>query len=153
MLSLSQWLPIFSLASAGLLLALPCATNFGRPSGDLNRSGPMLRVTDTNIDLGVLSRGGIKDIEFRIFNEGNRRLVINPVQVDCRCSDPQKLTTMIPPHTEDKLIVSIDTRTAVGLTETSAHFTTNDPSHPRLTLTVRALLPASISKPPPGLEH
>jgi hypothetical protein len=106
---------------------------------------PDLYVVQPTIDLGELQDGDARDVEFRILNRGERRLVINRLERECGCDSPNSVTTVIPPNSEDKISVRLDTRDAKGLTEQIARFTTNDPNHPHLTLTLRAIVPASIN--------
>jgi hypothetical protein len=132
-----------SLATAGILISTFAAAIYRMPSGPSGRNLPSAYVGKPVVDLGNLEIGDTREIEFQIQNKGNQRLVINRLEGPCGCDHAVNLTTIIPPNGEDRLTVAIDTRHAVGVTEHSAHFTTNDPSQPRLTLTVRAIVTAA----------
>lgn len=134
------------LVLAGIFGVSLAAIRFGSHLDTPIRSTPMVHVVNPIVDLGALGPRTTRSVEFQILNKGSKRLVINPLENACQCDGSPKPTTIIPPNAEAKLIVSIEPRFAVGLNEYSAHFTTNDPDHPLLKLTVRAILPSSTDE-------
>lgn len=135
----------FKLAIAGGIFSALVALLFRLTLTPTCEASPNLYVLQPTIDLGELPDGDTRDVEFRILNRGERRLVINRLERECGCDSSNSATTIIPPNSEDRISVRLDTRDAKGLTEQIARFTTNDPNHPHFTLTLRAIVPASIT--------
>ena len=82
------------------------------------------------------------EIVFPVRNRGTRRLVLNETASECNCEDRAARTILIPPGETARVSVTLDTRFASGPLQATAAFTTNDPAHPTLTLTVRACVDA-----------
>ena len=99
---------------------------------------PVLHVANAIVELGVLSPGDLREVAFPIVNKGNRRLVINEIDRECRCGEPVRRTLVIPPGVAEDLVVSIDTRFEAGAFEKLTSVTTNDPARPRFDFLVKA---------------
>lgn len=100
--------------------------------------------------LGQISDRKQWQIIFPVRNSGDMRLVLNELDLDCGCGNKTKRSVLVPPGKTTKISVLLDTRFAAGSVENCVSFTTNDPTQPRVTLTVRAFVLAS---PQPKSAH
>ena len=131
--SVVLWLPLL----AGGVYFFPRAS-CGAPS-----AGRTARcVVEPIRDLGHTTVQKEWEIVFRVRNDGTRRLVLNELESAC-CGDRARRTILVPPGTTAEVTVTLDTCFASGPIEATATFTTSDPAHPSLNLTVRAWVDAA----------
>jgi hypothetical protein len=115
---------------------LPPATSHTDP-GSLAAT---VSLASTHRDLGTTSESNLWEVAFPVHNIGGRRLVVNQLDTTCDCSERSLKTILVAPGETVDLIVTLDTRMANGEVENIASFTTSDPNHPYLHLTVRAVV-------------
>lgn len=117
-----------------------------------DRAGATVLIPDPVQNLGQVSDRKQWQIMFPVQNCGNVRLVLNELDLECGCGDKSKQTMLVAPGTTMEIAVPFDTRFAAGSVENCVSFTTNDPAQPRVTLTVRAFVLASLQPKPVPAE-
>lgn len=105
-------------------------------NGD-SRSKSRVYVSEPVRDLGRTSVRKVWEVAFPIQNHGTRRLLINELDLCCGVNRVSR-TFLIPPGETADVTVKLDSRSASGPIESTTRFSTNDPAHPTLELTVRA---------------
>ena len=109
---------------------------------------PRLAVEKMTHDAGMVSDEEPIQAMFSIRNTGSSTLEIKPKLVSCRCVSTTQKTVSIPPLTELAVPVSLSTRGRSGQQKHSAVFSTNDPDHPSLALSISAYIrPLLFMKP------
>lgn len=106
-----------------------------------------LAIGSTVHHLGLIGDRDAWQVRFPVRNIGARRLVLNEIDSECGCGDRMLRTMVVDPGEIVNLIVRLHPRSASEAVEKTVCFTTNDPRHPRLDLTVSAMVAAS---PPEG---
>ena len=105
---------------------------------DSARGGPVAIATATTCDLGKVSAGGTVEAAFAVRNAGTRRLILRESASGCECLTAAQPEIMVPPRATRKLIVRLDASKASGPMKLESRYTTNDPNHPVLTVTILA---------------
>jgi hypothetical protein len=100
-------------------------------------AGAALVVATRTRDLGATAAELDLRIPFPIGNAGQRRLVLNQLDPACHCDDRVLRTIVVRPRAVEDVLVTLDTHGVAGKFEHHVYYTTNDPAHPRLKLTVR----------------
>ncbi|MBT4867480.1 MAG: DUF1573 domain-containing protein [Planctomycetaceae bacterium] len=96
----------------------------------------VLKVTDW--DFGDVEPGQILRASFPVANAGGRRLVVVEESSNCSCSSTTSGGIVVPPGEIGELQITLNTDRLQSAIKTGLQFSTNDPKHPRLTLTLAA---------------
>lgn len=98
--------------------------------------GPIAVLPETQRDVGAVSAGVVLGARFSVKNAGTRRLVIERESEEC-CDEPsERRRIVVPPGVSGVIEVQVDTNRWYGEMRHVVHYTTNDPSRPRFTLTL-----------------
>lgn len=133
----ATWLGGIAALICGLAVGMARSAHTGPPHAALVLAAQVS-------DLPLSSVLGDRRAVFQVRNAGRRRLVISELDQSCGCGDRVRRTFLIPPGGAGEVDVVLDARLAGRPTESTAMFTTNDPTHPRFTLTVRALASETV---------
>ena len=99
-------------------------------------SGPIAVLPETQRDFGPVAAGAVLLARFSVKNAGTRRLVLELESEGC-CDEPSdRRQIVVPPGLSRVIEVRVDTNQWHGRMRQVVHYTTNDPSKPRLTLTL-----------------
>ncbi|MCH7729706.1 MAG: DUF1573 domain-containing protein [Planctomycetes bacterium] len=102
-----------------------------------------LHVSNPVRDLGRRTCESELIVVFPIQNRGTRRLVVNEMDIDNCCGDRVLRTFLVSPGETAHVVVTFDPSGKSGPVATVANFTTNDPTQPRFSLTMKAQIDAS----------
>ena len=128
-------------AVAGLLLALCLFSQWvsAWPGNDnAADAAPRLILPYQQRDLGTVSQGAILRAAFPIQNVGTRRLILVEELEGCCGQSGTPRSIIVAPGDSKDVTVEVDTARWHGSIQHSAHYKTNDPQMPRLTLRVTA---------------
>lgn len=120
---------------------------FAMPVHTTQASRAVLSIAETSQDLRHNDLRQRWSLTFSVANQGDRRLVLNEIGSHCGCDDDPPRTIVIQPGDRVDIELILDTRTAIGPVQSVKSFTTNDPSRPRLDLTVSAFLVDKATRP------
>jgi hypothetical protein len=96
---------------------------------------PILNLERAEHDFGVVGAGQTLRAEFPVRNSGSRRLILH--EEDC-CSEG--VTTLVNAGEQSVITLTLVTQRRPGPMQRDVHFTTSDPSQPKLTLTLRSVV-------------
>jgi Protein of unknown function (DUF1573) len=97
---------------------------------------PQAVLSETILDFGVLARGETASRTFTLENRGEAPLEIRHVKNNCSCT-LLDVPPEIPPLQKVELTMRLDTETLTGPAQTVVNLFTNDPTAPRLDVTVK----------------
>lgn len=132
-MSRERWILMVAVLAGGILAARKCPTT--QVVAGVHHGLPEF---DQVMDLGTVEFGQNPMVSFPIRNFGNRRLVVNEVDVQCNCGLKILSTLVIQPGETKYVSKTLDTRFASGPIETIAAFRTNNPDRPDFQLITRA---------------
>ena len=100
-------------------------------------AAPKAVVSETTLDLGIVPKGDLADIEFIIRNEGTAVLEITEVRPACGCTVAQ-FDSQIPAGGSGKIKATLDTTNLYGANSKTLAVFTNDPGAATIVLTVKS---------------
>jgi len=104
---------------------------------DSDESGiPRLQLVTEEQDIGRVGQGGPLQVTFCVANAGTGRLVLREASRDSSTSKLLLSTHIEPGHTGE-LVFPLDPEELAAFGSQQVHFDTNDPSRPKVVLTVR----------------
>ncbi|MDM7915843.1 MAG: DUF1573 domain-containing protein, partial [Candidatus Eisenbacteria bacterium] len=120
-----------------LLAAMPFA---GPPQGAaaFAAKGPMVHVSERNIDFGNVEQFQQLEKVIRISNIGDAPLLLLKIDTDCGCTTGIPADSVIAPGRSTPLRISFATRESKGITEKKVTILTNDPAESKVTISLVA---------------
>lgn len=114
------------------------------------QGSPKLVVDEKVIDLGEVSQGVVKDVEFELRNEGASLLTVKSVRPTCGCTVAE-FDQEIPADGTGKIRAKLDTAGFKGAISKSILVMTDDPEIPTMTLAIKAVVQPFIDVLPRSL--
>lgn len=117
--------------------------------------GPIIDVPEKDFSFGrVPNDRGVEHV-FKVFNRGNRPLVITAVRTSCGCTAAMMESSVIEPRGSGNLRVNFSPRGARGTVTRSVTIASNDPDRPNVVVTVSAdqVPPGEDATPPPEVKR
>ena len=94
-------------------------------------------LAETDRDVGSVAAGVVLRAGFEVKNLGTRRLIVELESKEC-CDEPaDRRQIVVPPAGSRVIEIRVDTAQWHGQMRQMVHYTTNDPSRPRFTLTLQ----------------
>lgn len=108
---------------------------------------PKVETADPIKDVGKVAKGEKVKLDFELKNAGTAELVIQEVRPTCGCT-VASFDAKIAPGATGKVHVELDTVDFSGPIAKTITVLSNDPTSPRLTLTVKAMIEPQVSLHP-----
>jgi len=135
----------FSLLFILMVQALPL---FGATTIALASSGPSIYFPEDSWDFGEITPDELPNYIFRFKNIGDEVLIIKGTKVSCEsCIDPQISTKELNPGEEGELKITVNSLDMIGRFTKRIYVESNDPDHPRTTITVSGFIRDSQQTP------
>ncbi len=109
---------------------------------------PVIHIAEKNYNFGEVTEGEKIQHDFSIMNSGTSDLLIQRVIAGCGCTAAAVLNESIPPNTETKITVSLDTLGLAGMQNKSVRIFTNDPVNSISTVSLSGAIKQKISADP-----
>lgn len=100
-------------------------------------------------DFGAMDANSSNKYDFVFYNKGNGPLKLTKGETTCKCTLANVDETEIPPGGQSKVTIEWTAKGMTGGFRQSATILTNDPDHPRVTLTVNGRVTAVVRSSPP----
>ncbi len=114
--------------------------------------GPLIHIERQVVDVGLVKQGKEIRAEFQMKNSGVQDLLISELQPSCGCI-LVSFDRILKPGESGAIKVSIDHRRLNGVFEKEVGFVSNDPSHPKVKLTVKGKFEPTVSVKPSPFVH
>jgi len=135
----------FSLLFILMVQALPL---FGATTIALASSGPSIYFPEDYWDFGEITPDEFPTYIFRFKNIGDEVLIIKGTKVSCEsCIDPLISTKELNPGEEGELKITVNSLDMIGRFTKRIYVESNDPDHPRTTITVSGFIRDSQQTP------
>lgn len=111
------------------------------------QTGPLLVVSESVLDAGVVPSGAQLTETFVLENRGNETLEILAVEADCGCT-VVRFDRSIAPGSRGEILARVDVSTFVGPIAKYLTVRTNDAANPEVTLTIKAQIRPDVQAYP-----
>jgi len=137
---------VLTLLSLAAVVALPLIAG----AQDASSAGPKLVVPDKIIDLGVIPKGEVVDVNFSLINEGTEPILIKTVRPTCSCTVAD-FSKEIAPGEKGYILAKVDTAELKGPISKALLLLTNDVETPSMSLVIKAVVQPFIDVYPKPL--
>jgi hypothetical protein len=108
-------------------------------------ASPCLELPESIRDLGMIPAERVQSVDFVATNRGTRRLVLNEVNKNCRCSGFGIGTVIVPAGESRTITVTLDPRYESGPVRKLVNMASSDPACPRFQMVVLAQVQAAAT--------
>ena len=112
---------------------------------------PRIDFTETTFDFGAIYQNEEVTHVFVFRNTGDAALQIEEVKSTCGCTVAMPETRQLPPATESTLRVTFRSGTFRDRVTKHVYVDSNDPSQPRVTLTIQGVVKVEVEVEPRGI--
>ncbi|MDD5723876.1 MAG: DUF1573 domain-containing protein [Syntrophales bacterium] len=109
--------------------------------------GPLMIIRESTFDFTEVKEGEILEHTFKVLNEGGQSLEIEKIRTDCGCTKAS-YDRVIPPGSEGKIVLKVNTEGFKGNISEGAKVYTNDPQNKVVRINVTAFIAVPISVSP-----
>lgn len=110
-------------------------------------SGPLMVIKESTFDFKKVKEGEIVEHTFTVLNKGNQNLEIEKIRTNCGCTKAS-YERIIPPDSEGKIVLKVDTEGFNGSIDEGAKIYTNDPKHKIVRIHIVGFVEVPISVTP-----
>lgn len=109
---------------------------------------PKVFMESDTYDFGAMDANSSNKHEFVIYNKGNGPLKLTKGETTCKCTLANLDEAEIPPGGQSAVTIEWTAKSMTGSFRQSATILTNDPDHPRVTLTINGRVTAVVRASP-----
>jgi hypothetical protein len=140
---------------AGCAAALAAAATFApravradeATTGKAAVAMPKIAIDPMVKDVGTVAKGDRIEVVFNVKNEGNQDLVISDARPSCGCT-VASFDRTVKPGATGKINASVDTKNFTGPITKVVSVVSNDPQHPQVNLTIKAVVKPYVNVSP-----
>ncbi len=118
-----------------------------------NGPPPKISFEQTTHDFGNIAPGSTTTCEFNFENKGEGKLIISDVSKTCGCTAPTLEKNEYAPHEGGVLKVQYHADSGAGARTRQMYVFSNDKEHPRVELTIKALITKNVICEPAQLDY